>query len=495
VKGTDLLALLPLLVLAAAIVGVMLLIAIRRDHRLCAGAAVLGLVLAAASLGIAAPRAPRQVTPLFVIDGYALLYVGLVILAALAVALLSYGYLEANGQARREEYYLLLLLATLGAGAMVASSHFAGFFLGLETLSISLLGLIAYPRAVERPLEAGIKYLILAGVSSAFLLFGIALVYAELGSLTFAAAAAFQAPGGLHEVFWLTGVAMILTGIGFKLSVVPFHMWAPDVYEGAPAPVTAFVAVVSKSAVLALLLRFFLASGALGSIPLTTALSAIAVLSMIVGNLLALLQDNVKRILAYSSIAHLGYALVAFLAGGALAVEAVSVYLVAYAVTTLGAFGIVSLLPQPWPGRDADRLEDYRGLFWIRPWPAAVFTVMLLSLAGIPLTLGFIAKFYAVTSGIGAHLAVLLAALVIGSAIGLYYYLRIIVVMVASAPASETPASRRGAPALGNAVMALMLLLLVGLGIYPSPLIAMIRTAAVPLAGQQAGQVAADSRR
>ena len=340
--------------------------------------------------------APRQVTPLFVIDGYALFYMGLIFAASIAVLLLSYGYLAARSEPP-EEFYLLVLLATLGAIALVASDHFASFFLGLEMLSISLLGLIAYPRNHERPIEAGIKYLILAGVSSALLLFGMALVYARLGTLEFARIAALlSTTGGTSpDLYWLTGLALIFTGIGFKLSVVPFHMWAPDVYKGAPAPVAAFVAVVSKGAMFALLLRYFTTAHAYGFGPVPMMIQIVAIASILVGNLLALLQNNVKRILAYSSIAHLGYLLVALLAGGALQVEAVTYYLVAYVVMTLGAFGIITVLSASSAAAEVEELDDYRGLIWLRPWLGGIFAVMLLSLAGIPLTMGFIGKFYA----------------------------------------------------------------------------------------------------
>jgi NADH-quinone oxidoreductase subunit N len=487
-NGADAIAILPFLILEAAVVATLLSIAIRRDHRLAAAICAIGLALAWAAVPAAAVEAPRQVTPLFVIDGYALFYLGLILASALAVALFSYVYFAARGDEPREEYYVLLLTATLGAGAIVASDHFAAFFLSLETLSISLLGLIAYPRRAEQPLEAGIKYLILSGVSSAFLLFGIALLYNEFGTLSFAAGPFTRHPLGLSDLYWLTGLAMILTGIGFKLSLVPFHLWAPDVYQGAPAPVTAFVAVVSKSAVFALLLRYFLDTGAFHVPSVMLALSVIAGLSIIFGNLLALLQDNVKRILAYSSIAHLGYLLVAFLAGGALATLAVSLYLAAYALTTLGAFGVVTLLSRPEGQCEADHIADYRGLLWTRPVLAVVFIIMLLSLAGMPATLGFIAKFLAVTSGVGASRWGPVATLVIGSMIGLYYYLRIIVAMVLPVPEAAEPSSRAATSPLGGAVMAVLLVLLVGFGIYPAPLLAMIQGSAVTLAATpQAG--------
>ncbi len=471
----DFIALLPFLVLMATAVGVMLAIAIRRRHRLAFGLALGGTALSLISLAPASTAAPRQVTPLFVVDGYALFYMGLILAAAMAVILLSYGYL-ARRRERQEEYYLLLLLATLGAMALVASDHFASFFLGLETLSISLLGLIAYPRGSEHPPEAAIKYLILAGVSSAILLFGMALVYARLGTLSFERwALALPAMGAARpDLYWLTGLAMIVTGIGFKLSLVPFHMWAPDVYQGAPAPVTGFIAVVSKGAMFALLLRYYLAADAYAFPSALVMINVIAIASIVIGNLLALLQSNVKRILAYSSIAHLGYLLVALLAGGAVAVEAVTFYLVAYFIMTLGAFGIVTVLSESGPEADIDDLNDYRGLLWRYPWLGGIFTAMLLALAGIPLTVGFMAKFYAVEAGIRASMWPAVFALVAGSVVGLFYYLRIIVVM--ASPICEVCAIRtRAAHWTGYSAMTILAVLLIWLGIYPSPLISLIR--------------------
>jgi len=475
----DFIAILPFLVLVAAIVAVMLAIAMHRRHQLTFGLALAGAVLSFASLAIAASVTPRHVTVLFVVDGYTLFYIGLILAATIGVLMLSHGYL-AKRREPREEFYLLLLLATLGAAALVASEHFASFFLGLETLSISLLGLIAYPRARVRPVEAGIKYLILAGVSSAILLFGMALIYARLGTLAFERiAVSLRAMGETPpDIYWLTGLALIMTGIGFKLSLAPFHMWAPDVYEGAPAPVTGFIAVVSKGAVFALLLRYYLAADAYGFPSALVMINVVAIASMLVGNLLALLQNNVKRILAYSSIAHLGYLLVAFLAEGALAVEAVTYYLVAYSIMTLGAFGIVTVLSESGADADIDALEDYRGLLWRSPWLGAAFTAMLLSLAGIPLTVGFMAKFYAIQAGVGAATWPAVFALVIGSTIGLFYYLRIIVVMSSPAP-EATMLGARVIPWLSYSALAALTFALIWLGVYPSPLVSLIRFTAL----------------
>ncbi|HEX6018584.1 MAG TPA: NADH-quinone oxidoreductase subunit N [Burkholderiaceae bacterium] len=471
--GADLLALLPLLVLSGSSVVVMLVAAFWRRPAAVMGFSLLGLVLSFIALPLAASAVPRQVTPLLTIDAFALFYMGLVFAATFVVVILAYAYYN-RAATPHEALYVLLLLAALGSAVLVASSHFASFVLGLELLSVSLFALIAYPRETERPLEAGIKYLILAGVSSAFLLFGMALVYAEFGSMAFGAIGALVARGSAGGIFLLAGLAMILVGIGFKLALVPFHMWTPDVYQGAPAPVTAFVATVSKGAMLALLLRYFVATGGYRSATIVLALTAIAVASILAGNLLALQQDNVKRILAYSSIAHLGYLLVAFLAAGALAIEAVSYYLVAYFVMMLGAFGVVGLLSPGGLQPDTERLDDYRGLFWHRPWVAGVFTAMLLSLAGIPLTMGFVAKFYVVTAGVGAQLWLLVVILVVGSAIGLFYYLRIIAAMCERVP--EPGAVRL--PAIGGAggwTLTVLTVLLLWLGIAPAPLIELLR--------------------
>lgn len=475
-RAADFIAILPFLVMTGMATVAMLVIAFRRSHRLTAVLSLAGIALSFAALFPAWSVAPRQVTPLFVLDGYALFYIGIILAASFGVLLLTYGYLGRR-RGPQEEYYLLVLLATLGAMGLVASDHFASFFVSLETLSIALLGLIAYPRDRAQPVEAGIKYLILAGTSSAFLLFGMALVYAQFGTMEFVRIAeALHAPGGNpSDIYWLTGFAMIMTGFGFKLSLVPFHMWAPDVYEGAPAPITAFVAVVSKGAVFALLLRYFLMTDAYRFGSLAIMINVIAILSIIIGNLLALLQTNVKRILAYSSIAHLGYLLVALLTGGALAVEAVTYYLVAYFIMTLGAFGIVTVLSASGTQADLDDLDDYRGLLWRRPWLGGTFTAMLLSLAGIPLTVGFMAKFYAVAAGVGAALWPAVFALVAGSVMGLFYYLRVIVVMSETAPVDTEGRLPVVVPWSGSAALAVLTLMLIWLGVYPAPLVQLIR--------------------
>jgi NADH-quinone oxidoreductase subunit N len=324
---------------------------------------------------------------------------------------------------------------------------------------------------VPRALEAAIKYLVLAGLSSAFLMFGMALIYADTGSMQFMHIAGLA--HGSDDTYMLAGLALLLVGMGFKLGVVPFHMWTPDIYEGASAPVAALVATISKGAMLALMLRYFVSAGGYQSASVVLALSWIVIASMLIGNLLALLQDNIKRILAYSSIAHLGYMLVAFVAGGPLAVEAIGYYLSAYFVAMLGAFGVVSLLSNGAELTDTERLEDYHGLAWRRPWLTGAFTAMLLSLAGIPLTMGFVAKFYIIVAGADAALWLPLIVLVVGSAIGLVYYLRIIATMYS--PLDQ--ASIKALPPVsiaGSLMLAVLTLLLLWLGVSPQPLMQLL---------------------
>jgi NADH-quinone oxidoreductase subunit N len=486
----ELASLLPLIVVGATTVVVMLAVAFYRHHLLAAALTLIGLAAAFLTLWIAPEATSGHAASLLVLDGYARFYLGLIVATAFGVALLAYDYLEGR-ESRPEEFYLLLLLATLGSGVLVASSHFASFFLGLEILSIALYALIAYPRTERNCIEAGLKYLVLAAVSAAFLLFGMALIYAQLGTMELSGIAqSVSRIGSAHSALLLGGFAMLLVGVGYKLALVPFHMWTPDVYQGAPAPVTAFLATVSKGAMFALLLRYFTPIDISAYRPLFLVFSLIAIASMVIGNLLALLQNNVKRILAYSSIAHLGYLLVAFLASRAMAGTAVAFYLVAYFIATLGAFGIITVLSNgevgtpsatplasPRPG-EAESIEDYRGLFWQHPWLAGIFTAMLLSLAGIPITAGFVGKFYVVAAGVGTSLWLLAISLVLTSTIGLFYYLRVVVAMYMRPPDGERVfVGPVVMPWGGSLALGTLALLLVWFGIYPAPLIHWIQIA------------------
>jgi NADH-quinone oxidoreductase subunit N len=458
----DYLSLAPLLVTAATAVAVLLAIAVRRSHAAAFIITACGLILALLSLGLPLRHAPRGVTPLLLMDGFTLAVIGLVLAATLGVALFAHGYL-ARLRLAGDEFYVLLLLVAVGACVLAAADHFAALFLGMETTSIALYGLIGYRRGHRLGLEAAIKYLVLAGVTSAFVLFGIALIYADTGSLLFMALA------NGNSLLLPAGIGLLLVGLAFKLAFVPFHLWIPDVYEGASAPVAALIATVAKLGAFAALFNLLWSVMQPGS-SVCIAVILLAVLSMFVGNLLALQQKNIKRLLAYSSIAHFGYLLVVVIAEDVLlATIAALVYLTAYTLTTLGAFGVMIQLSNA--DGDADHLEAYRGLAWRRPWLAGVMTAMLLSLAGIPLTAGFIAKFVLLSSGVDAQLWLPIFALVISSVIGLYYYLRILLTLYRAPEAQPASAPL---PFTGGVALAVLLLGVLWLGIYPAPFLTLL---------------------
>lgn len=468
----QLTALLPLLGIAATSIVLMAAIAIRRDRLWSLVITLAGLAASFGSLFTARPVAPVQVTPLLLVDGLARFFLALLIAAAAVVVVLAADYF-ARRDADVEELLVLLLLATLGGGVLAASSHLASLFLGLEILSVSLYAMVGYLRHDGRSLEAGVKYLILAAVSSAFLIFGIALVYAETGSLELTALAHLAIPAVGHRALALAGVALVMVGVGFKLALAPFHMWTADVYEGAPAPVTAFVATVSKAAVVAVLLRL-LAVTETPPAGLISFLAVLAAASILIGNLLALRQDNLKRLLAYSSVAHLGYLMIAVVAGGPRGAEAAAFYLAGYLPTTLIAFGVIAVLSPP--DRELDRLSDYRGLGRERPFLAGLLTAALVSLAGIPLTAGFVGKFLVVRAGVGADRWALALILVLGSVISIFYYLRPIVAMYMrkADEADEAPAAVR-VPVVAGAVLAALLAVVLWLGVWPQPLLEIVR--------------------
>ena len=466
-------ALAPYIVLTGGVTLMLLAVSFIRRGPVSLALTLAVLLATLASTGLVAGGGAQHLDGFLLVDGYAHFFNALFVIAALVTAVLTYGYVDARA-AQQEEFYILLLTATLGAMTMAAAAHFGAFLLGMEILSISLYAMIAYPDRGRPPLEAAIKYLVLSGVASTTILFGMALVYGETGSMAFAEALAGD--GVLSRV----GQGMILAGLAFKLSLVPFHMWTPDVYQGAPAPVTGFVATVSKGAVAALLLRYVATTDVLSHEALFFGLSLIAIVSMIAGNVLALLQDNLKRLLAYSSIAHMGYLLIAVLAvasaaGPQMAAETGMVYLVGYFAMTLAAFGVMTVLSAD---ADVEDLADYEGLFWRRPLLAAVLTAAALSLAGIPLTVGFIAKFYLFAAGVEGGLWLLVWALVVGSAIGVYYYLRIVFGMTKQQGAAEEALSRWGLAA----VVVLGIAILV-MGVYPTPLIDAAREAIQAFAG------------
>jgi NADH-quinone oxidoreductase subunit N len=456
----DFICLLPLLIVASAPVIMMLTITVSRNLKIIYGFSILMFAAAFLSVFFVVPEIPHRIEPLLVFDHFSLIFLGSLLCVCLLITVISYVYLTQHG-GQREEYFLMLFVATLGACVLVTASHFVTFFVGLETLSISLYVLIAYVRHRDYSVEAGVKFLVIASLSTAFLLFGMALIYASTGTMNFSGIANFLSGSSISPLI-VIGLGMMLVGIGFKLALVPFHMWIPDVYQGAPAPVTTFIATISKGSVLAISIRFFYAIRGFQSETLIVIISVVSVVSMFAGNLLALNQTNFKRLLAYSSIAHLGYLMITLLAGSELGTQAAVFYMISYMITTVGAFGIISLLSVC--DSEAEQTEDLRGLFWKNPWIAIVLSLTLLSLAGIPLTAGFIAKFYLVLAGVRSGLWLLVMSLIINSVISIYYYLRIIKIMFTESGSTD----QVRLSFTGNLVLAIVVIGILLLGIIPS---------------------------
>ena len=470
-REIDILSLLPFVLVAVTAVAAMLVAAFTRREGPVFGATATGLLLTFISV-TCVPAQTASVDTLLTVDGYARFFMGLFLLATLMVVAISFRRAGSH-DSTCGEYYVLLTLAALGAMTLAACDHFASFALGLELLSVSLFALIAYRRFRETALEAGVKYLMLSGVSSSILLFGMALVYAQTGTLRLSGLGA-AASGTMGGALMAAGLAGIVVGTGFKLSLVPFHLWAPDVYQGAPSPVAGFVATVSKGAVFVVLLRTARIIGAESVGALPTVIAVLATASMFAGNLLALRQDNLRRLLAYSSIAHMGYLLVMLRVPDVLGVEAAGYYLVSYFLATLAAFGTLTALLGEDGGLDC--LADVQGLAFRRPGLCAVFAVALLSLAGLPLTAGFIGKFYLVLAGWSAGLHALVILLIVNSVIGLAYYLRVIGLLL------QEPDVRREAvthaPPLSWALSVALVLLTAGTllaGLFPDPLLSLTR--------------------
>jgi NADH-quinone oxidoreductase subunit N len=457
--ANDFLYLSPLIILAIAPVMIMMALAVSRNFNVIFGFSILMLLAAFVTLFLL-PSDPHELLPLLVIDHMSIVFLGIVICATIIVAMLTYMYFRQHG-GEKEEYMIILFVAAVGASVLVTAVHFVTFFLGLETLSISLYILIAYIRYRDYSVEAGVKFLIMASVATAFLLFGMALVFAVTGSMTFREVASYIAVSGVSPLM-LTGIGMMLAGIGFKLALVPFHMWAPDIYQGAPAPVTAFIASVSKGAIMAVALRFLTMIHAFENNTLVVVITIIAILSMFTGNILALRQTNIKRLLAYSSIAQMGYLFMMVLTGTQHGIQAAVFFIISYLITILTAFGIISLVSSH--NCDAENIDDFKGLFYTNPWMAVVMSLAMFSLAGIPLTSGFIAKFYIVLEGARSGLWLLTFSLIIATVISIFYYLRVIRAMFAKS--DNIPFEP--VPAMGKLILFIMAVAIVLIGILPA---------------------------
>ena len=366
------------------------------------------------------------------VDTFSVFFHFLVTTVTAVVILTSYEYMEVQ-QIRAGEYYGLILFGAVGMCLMSSAVELVLIFIALEISSISTYILAGFRRRAVISSEASVKYFLLGSFATAFFLYGIALMFGATGSTSISAISQVLRSGSI-PVLAYAGIALMFVGLGFKVAAAPFHIWTPDVYEGAPSPVVGFMSTAPKAAVFAVLLRIMFQANAPGRLWLIWVTAA---LSMTLGNLGALVQDNVKRLLAYSSIAHAGYLLVAFAALPSSGIPAAMFYAASYAAMNVGAFAVVSHFASA--GERYVTLEDYSGLGRRSPLLAATLTIFLLSLIGIPITGGFFAKFYVFSAALQANLVGLVIIGVLNSAVGAYYYLRVMVVMYMREPREEAP--------------------------------------------------------
>ncbi len=353
----------------------------------------------------------------------------------------SRGYLEARGLFRGETF-VLALTTLLGMLVMISAGNFVTLYMGLELQALSLYAMVAMHRTSKRASEAAMKYFVLGALASGMLLYGMSMIYGATGSLDLVRVAEAILAGQGNRVILLFGLVFVVSGIGFKLGAVPYHMWVPDVYDGAPTAVTLLIGTAPKLAAFAFMMRL-LAIALVGlEFDWQGMLMVLSLLSMILGNLIAIAQSNIKRMLAYSTIANMGFMLMGFLAANLDGYSAAMFYAVAYVLTSLASFGIVMLLSRE--GFEADQIDDFRGLNRRSPWWALMMLFVMFSLAGIPPTVGFYAKFAVIMAAVGAGFTWLAVVAVLTSLVGAFYYLRIVKLMYFDDPTDTAPIVARG---------------------------------------------------
>ena len=434
---------------------------------------------------------------LLAVDTFALFFKVVFLIAAALTVLMSVRYLEVEGT-RAGEYYFLILCATLGMMFMAGGTDLITLFIGLETMAISFYILTGFLKPSRRSNEAAVKYFLLGAFSLGILLYGMSLMYGLSGTTNLRTIATALA-GQERDPRLILAVILVVAGMGFKIAAVPFHMWAPDVYEGAPTPITGFLSVGSKAASFAMLLRIFIEGLPTMRVSLSmaptmggvvapdigwgTLFYVLSIVTMTVGNFAALTQSNLKRMLAYSSIAHAGYLLIGVVAGTSRGVTAMLVYLFVYAFMQLGAFAVLSLMRRE--DVVGDELKDLNGLFFRQPFAAVAMLLFMLSLGGIPPTAGFMGKFWLFGAAIEQKYYWLAVIGVLNSAVSLYYYIRIVVyMMLKNEPTGSEP---KQSPALAFAMVAAVVATLL-LGVYPQPLFEFAQASAATLGATPAAQ-------
>jgi NADH-quinone oxidoreductase subunit N len=422
------------------------------------GAALVGAIVANGNPGPA-------FHDMIVVDGFATFFRVLVIVVGLLAVLASTEYLRREN-AGTGEFFALILFSLAGMSIMAAANELIMIFIGLEISSIASYILAGYLRNDKRNNEAALKYFLLGSFATAFLLYGIAWIYGITGSTNLIEIRRALIMGGAPSIVLVgTAAALMFVGFGFKISAAPFQVWAPDVYQGAPAPVSAFLSVGPKAAAFAILIRTYLTAFGPISTNWAPVVWACALATMLVGNFAAIQQSNIKRMLAYSSIAHAGYVLVAVAAHSEIGSAAAMFYLAAYAVTNFGAFAVVTFVARK--HETHTKIDDFAGLSQRRPMMAAMMTIFLLSLIGVPLTGGFFGKFYIFKAALDSNLVWLTVLGLLNSAVAAYYYLRVLVLMYMKEPNPADDALPAAGPALTVAIVGSAIATL-ALGIFPS---------------------------
>jgi NADH-quinone oxidoreductase subunit N len=465
----DVILILPELVLFIGAMGLLMVGAFSKGDatRTVDFGAIAVLVLASlAVLAYAGDATAYAFNKAFVMDNFAVLMKVLTFLATALAIIMSQTYLRREKLARFE-YSVLLLLAATGMGMMISANDLISLYLGIELQSLALYVVAAIKRDSLRSTEAGLKYFVLGALSSGMLLYGASLIYGFSGSTNFAEIAAnFQPVEGVLPMGQVLGLVFLLAGLAFKISAVPFHMWTPDVYEGAPTPVTAFFAAAPKLAGMAIFLRIMMTGFGDAMVAWQQIIILISIASMVLGAFAAIGQQNIKRLMAYSSIGHMGFALVGFAAVSADGVSGVILYMTLYAVMTLGTFACILSMR-----RDSgmvEKIDDLAGLSQTSPYMAACLAVLMFSLAGIPPMAGFFGKLFVFRAAIDAGLYSLSILGVLASVVGAYYYLRIVKIMYLDAPADTHIEPMPRELSLLAGIMAAFTLLFF---IYPAPLV------------------------
>ncbi len=458
---------------AAACALLMLDLFLSAAGRRWSGALAVLALLVTAVLSAIQPVSERVVVlgGLFELDRMAQLLKIVTLLAVAAVFVYSTDYLRRRA-ILKGEYYVLGLFATVGAMVLISAGSLITLYLGLELMSLCLYAMVAFDRDSGIAAESAIKYFVLGSMSSGTLLYGMSIVYGVTGHLELASIAQIVHSSFVGNIGLVFGIAFMIVGMGFKLGAVPFHMWIPDVYEGSPTCVTVFIGTASKLAAFALIMRLLPEALAGSQVDWSQMLLVISVLSMALGNIVAIAQTNIKRMLAYSTISHMGYVLLGVLAGTAQGYQAAMFYIISYVLVAAGAFGMVLLLARQ--GFEADKITDFKGLNARSPWFAGMMAMLMFSLAGVPPFIGFWAKLGVVQAVLGVNYAWLAVVAVLFSVVGAFFYLRIVKIMYFDEP---TDTSAIGGSALMRTVLSANALLAIALGIAPAALIALCQHA------------------